>query len=388
MSRRLVVLMTTALLAAACGGSGGSPAPSYPASIGATEGALSLVAWAGYVENGSTSPDVDWVTPFEKATGCKVSVTTGGTSNEMVQLIQKGEYDGVSASGNASLRLIASGDAAPVNVDLVPNYKDVIPALKDQPYNTVKGVHYGIPHGRGANVLAWRTDLVNPAPTKWADIFDPSSPYKGKISVYDDPIYIADAAIVLMKTRPDLKITNPYELDDAQFKAAVELLKGQRPLIGEYWTDASKQIQAITSGTLVAGTTWQYQVNTMVGASPAVPVSAILPEEGSSGWSDTWMVYSKAKHPNCMYKWLDWVISPDVNAQIAVYWGEAPSNAKSCAIADAASPGHCATFHAQDEAYFDRVFEWTVPQADCGDSRGKVCKDYSEWLKAWTEIKG
>ena len=71
--------------------------------------------------------------------------------------MRTGEYDGVSASGNATARLVAAGDVDPVNVDLVPNYKTIFSDLKDQPYNTFDGVHYGIPHGRGANLLMWNS---------------------------------------------------------------------------------------------------------------------------------------------------------------------------------------------------------------------------------------
>lgn len=166
------------------------------------------------------------------------------------------------------------------------------------------------------------------------------------------------------------------------------LLKTQRGLIGEYWSDATKQIQSFTTGTTVVGTTWQYQVNAMAAAAPPVPVKAIKPKEGSTGWSDTWMIASKAKHPNCMYKWMDYIISPKANADVTVYFGEAPVSAKACVEAEKQSAGHCAAFHAEDEAYYKDVYYWNTPTKDSGDSRGKVCKDYSEWTKAWTEIKG
>ena len=171
-----------------------------------------------------------------------------GTSDEMVDLMRTGEYDGVSASGNASLRLIDGGDVAPINTDLVPNYKTVFSDLKDQPYNTVDGVNYGIPHGRGANLLMWNSNDVKPAPTSWDVMLDPNKAkqYSGKISAYDDPIYIADAAVYLKAHQPDLGITNPYELDENQFNAAVDLLKQQKPYVGEYWSDALKQISSFT----------------------------------------------------------------------------------------------------------------------------------------------
>jgi len=383
----LLAALTAVLsfLAAGCGGGdSSSEGPKALESVGDGEGQVNLIAWAGYVESGQTDPKVDWVTPFTQETGCKVNVKTGNTSDEMVTLMRTGNYDGVSASGDATLRLIAGGDVAPVNTDLIPNYADVFAELKDQKHNSVEGQMYGIPHGRGANLLMWRTDMVEPAPDSWGAVFDPNSPYKGKVTAYDNPIYIADAALYLMKTKPDLGIENPYELDDKQFNAAVDLLKQQRTIIGEYWSDYTKEQAAFASGNSVIGTTWQVIANLLV--ADKAKVQTVLPKEGATGWSDTWMISSTAKNPNCMYKWMNHIVSPKANAEVAEWFGEAPSNAKSCDLT--AAKDHCAVYHADDEAYFDRVWYWTTPQKDCGDDRGEVCKDYSEWVQAWTEIKG
>ncbi|MEU5989518.1 ABC transporter substrate-binding protein [Spirillospora sp. NPDC047418] len=386
------------LTAAACGddgsggkasgaGQGGFTVPKIPMrqSLGAGEGEVNLVAWAGYAEDGSNDPKVDWVTPFEKQTGCKVNTKVAGTSDEMVTLMKTGEYDAVSASGDASLRLIASGTVAPVNTKLVPNYADVFAGLKMQPWNSVNGVSYGIPHGRGANLLMWRTDTVKPAPDSWGAVFDANSPYKGKITAYDSPIYIADAALYLMSAKPELGIKNPYALDQKQFDAAVGLLKTQRGLVGEYWSDYTKEVQAFKSGDSVLGTTWQVIAN--LAESEKAPVEVALPKEGSTGWSDTWMVAAKAKHPDCAYKWLDWIVSPKANAQVAEWFGEAPANAKACR--ETSDKSFCDTFHATDENYFSKVHFWTTPIAQCLDGRTNVrCVDYSKWTQAWTAIKG
>jgi putative spermidine/putrescine transport system substrate-binding protein len=381
-------------IAAGCGDSGSSGGSSTSvkpgsdakpmAKLGAGEGQVNIIAWAGYAEDGSTDPKVDWVTPFEKQTGCQVNVKVGNTSDEMVTLMRTGRYDGVSASGDATLRLIAGGDVAPVNTDLVPNYKDVYAGLKNKAFNSVDGQMYGIPHGRGANILMWNSKKITTPLDSWAAVFTDAGQYKGKVTAYDSPIYIADAALFLKATQPDLKIDNPYELDDKQFQAAVDLLKQQRQNIGEYWSDYTKEQQAFANGNTTVGTTWQVIANLL--EADKVPVKTTLPKEGSTGWSDTWMISSKAKHPNCMYKWMDWIISPKVNAQVAEWFGEAPSNSKSCQYTE--NKDHCKIFHAADEAYFDRVSFWTTPRTQCGDSRGNVCKDYSQWVQAWTEIKG
>jgi len=379
-----------ALVLSACSsGGGGTPAPSLPTAIGDGEGALTVLAWPGYVENGGTDPAVDWVKPFEDATGCKVTVQVFGTSDEAFSLFTTNpdKFDVISASGDASLRLVRAGYVQPVNVDLVKNYADIFPALKDKPYNTVDGVHYGIPHGRGSNLLMWRTDNVTPAPTSWAQMFDPSSSFAGKVSVYDAPIYIADAAVVLMKTKPELGIKNPYALDDTQFAAAVDLLKQQKPMISQYWVDYTKQMDAFRNGDATVGTTWQVITNLLQGETPAVPVDVIKPPEGATGWSDTWMINSKTKHLNCAYKFIDHIVSPEVNIQIAEWFGEAPGNSKACALA--VNPDHCKIFHADDEAFWKDVWYWQTPEAKCVDGRtDKTCKDFDAWVKAWTEIKG
>ena len=392
-----VVAVVAALALAGCGstaggGGGSSAAPGgmqVPAlkaldKLGTPEGEVNVLAWPGYVENGSNDPKVDWVTDFEKSSGCKVNIKTFGTSDEAVQLMRTGQYDVVSASGDATLRLIAAGDVEPVNTSLITNYPDIFNALKMKPWNSVNGVAYGIPHGRGANLLMYRTDLVKPAPDSWSAVFDQAGAQKGKVTAYDSPIYIADAALYLMATKPDLKIKNPYALDDTQLAAAVDLLKAQKANVGEYWSDYLKEIQAFKNGTSTVGTTWQVIANLAKGEK--APVEAFLPKEGATGWSDTWMVGAKSQHKTCAYKLIDHLVSPKVNAQIAEYFGEAPGNRKACA--ETVDKNHCATFHAEDEAYFSKVHYWTTPIATCLDGRTDVkCTDYATWSKAWTEIR-
>ena len=384
----MAAVSAAALVLAGCGSSNSSssglPKVDMLKELGKGEGQVNIVAWAGYVENGSTDPKVDWVTDFEKSTGCKVNVKNGATSDDMVALMKTGEYDVVSASGDASLRLIYGGDVAPVNTKLIPNYADIFDNLKMQPWNSVDGVAYGIPHGRGANLLAYRTDIVKPAPTSWGAVFDVNSPYKGKITAYDSPIYIADAALYLMATQPDLGIKYPYALDQKQFDASVALLKAQKPLVGEYWGDYLKHVASLKSGATVLGTTWQVNINLAQGEG--TKVEGIKPSEGSTGWSDTWMISSKSKHPNCAYQWMNHIASPAANAAVAEWFGEAPSNAKSCDMT--ADKNHCATFHAADDAYWKDVYYWNTPTEQCLDGRkDEKCVPYAEWVKAWSSLR-
>jgi len=382
------------LALAGCGGSdsGGSSsaspaAPSasaYAGPVSEGEGQLSVLAWPGYAEDGSTDPAVDWVTPFEKQTGCQVDVKTFGTSNEAFDLFKKGGYDVVSASGDASLRLVYGDLVQPVNTSLVPNYADIFPGLKDKAWNTVDGVNYGIPHGRGANLLLYNMKAQQTEPTSWKDMWEADSPLTGKIAPYDDAIYIADAAVYLMATQPDLGIQNPYSLDQTQFDAAIALLQQQKPLVAEYWADYAKQANGLATGSIVQGQGWQLTAN--VANADGEKVGAVKPDEGTTGWSDTWMVAKDTSNINCAYQWLDYIVSPEVNAQIAEYFGEAPANEKSCALT--ANEDHCAQFHADTEEFWNNVWYWTTPTEKCLDGRTDVtCVPYKDWVAAWTSLR-
>jgi putative spermidine/putrescine transport system substrate-binding protein len=365
-----------------------SVGPSLPTDLGSTQGqTINVLAWPGYVENGSTDKTVDWVTDFEKQSGCTVKPQIFGTSDEAYTLFSTNptQYDIVSASGDASLRLVRGGFVQPVNLALFKNYPDIFPALKNKPYNTVDGVAYGVPHGRGSNLLMWRTDQITPAPTTWAQMFDPKNGYK--VSIYDAPIYIADAAVVLMKTKPELNIKNPYALDDNQFAAAVALLMQQKPSVTQRWTDYTKQITDFETGNSNVGTTWQIITNLLQAEKPPVKVNVIKPAEGATGWSDTWMINSKTKNLACAYAYIDYLVSPAINAKIAEWFGEAPANSKSCALT--VDPNHCKIFYANDDAFWSDIWYWQTPTAECVDGRTDVkCKGFDDWIKAWTDIKG
>jgi putative spermidine/putrescine transport system substrate-binding protein len=380
------------LAACSSGGSGGGgsgkatpPAMEALSALGDGEGEVNILAWAGYAEDGSTDPAVDWVTPFESETGCKANVQVADTSDSMFEKMGTGDFDVVSASGDSSLRMIYAGKVAPVNTELLTNYADVPDFQKMQTWNSVGDAAYGMPHGWGAQLLGYRTDKVTPAPDSWSVVFDPKSAYSGKITDYDSPTDgIAAAAVYLMSTQPDLKITNPYALDKTQFDAAVSLLTAQQPQVASYWASYADAQKALENGSTEVGSTWQIIIN--LAKADEAPVESVLPKEGATGWADTWMVDAKSPHPNCAYQWMNWVTKPDVQAQIAEWFGEAPANTKACALTT--DPAHCETFHAEDESYFKKIWFWSTPQSDCLDGRTDVkCIPYSEWGKAWSSIK-
>jgi putative spermidine/putrescine transport system substrate-binding protein len=349
-------------------------------SVGKGEGHLNLIAWEGYAQP-------EWVKPFEKQTGCQVNTKYAGTSSEMVSLMANGgggQYDLVSASGDADLRLIYAGDVRPININLMPSWKQFHPFLKAPGFNTIGGKHYGVSYEFGPNVLLYSTKVFQKAPTSWSVLY--SKKFAGRITVPDNPIQIADAALYLSKTKPSLGITDPYELTTPQFNAAVSLLKSEHPLIKKYWALASQEISLFQSKTTVVGAAWPYQTNTLRAAN--VAVADTIPSQGATGWADTWMLATKAPDPNCAYKWMQWVTTPKVQAEEAVYFGETPANKLACPIMDKLQKGACAAYHANaPESYFKTIKFWKTPLAQCGNGKND-CVPFQQWVTAWTQIVG
>ncbi len=405
LGRGAIALVALALVASACsndssssdaGGDGGATPVS---SIGPGEGALNLIAWVGYTEDGTTAgyENYDWVTPFEKDTGCKVNVKYADSSDEMYNLMtsQAGQWDGVSASGDSSNRLIASGAVSAIDPSLF-DFTDVIAPLNpttgsDNSHYVVDGNIYGVPWMYGPNFLMYNSDVVKPAPTSWDVVFETTlngqpNPYKGKITAYDFPIYIADAAIYLMAHQPDLGITDPYALTEDQLNAAVELLKGQSTLIDKYWAAYTTEIDGFSNGSMVAGTAWPVNLSLVELDHPEV--MPVEPSEGMSGWADTWMMSSSAPDPNCMLEWMQYSQQPEVQAETAEYYGAAASNTAACPIlrkslqkqfdfgyaVDTVRYGYCG-----DEQFLNDLWLWRTPQSPT---------DYSEWQQKWIEIRG
>jgi putative spermidine/putrescine transport system substrate-binding protein len=356
---------------------------SMPTKIGKGEGSLNLIEWSAY-------SDPSFANTFEKQTGCIIHRKDAGTSNEMVALMRTGggggggQYDLVSASGDASLRLIYGGDVQPVNVNLIPSWKDFLPAFKSPGHNTVKGVHYGVSVQWGPNTLIYNTSKVKPAPSGWASIYD--GKYKGKLTVPNNPIQIADAALYLEQTKPSLGIKDPYELTQDQLNAAVSLLKSQKPNLKRYWNYAADEITSFKNGDVWMGAGWPYQ--TLQLQASKAPIKEIVPLP-TTGWADTWMLAKKAPHPNCAYMWMKYVTTPAVEAKQALVFGETPVNPKACPYMNKIQAGSCAKYHLNEPAsYYNKIKFWKTPVAQCGWKPGNDCMDYNAWQRAWTTITG
>jgi putative spermidine/putrescine transport system substrate-binding protein len=355
-------------------------------SLGAGEGEVSIVAWAGYIERGETDPNYDWVTKFEADSGCKVTVKTANTSDEMVALMNEGGFDLVTASGDASLRLIAGKRVQPINTALIPSWSSIDERLQNAAWHTVDGTHYGTPYVWGANVLMYNTEVFgDKPPTSWNVVFEEmdlpdGKSNKGRVQAYDGPIYVADAALYLMKHKPELGITDPYALNEDQYKAALDLLRVQRTLVGRYWHDAFIQMDDFKNEGVVASSSWPFMVNVL--KAEGAKVASTFPEEGITGWADTTMLHADSPHPNCAYMWMEHSLSPKVQGDVSAWFGTVPSVPAACKGNELLTDEGCA---ANGYEEFDKIRFWRTPTAKC---EAGECVPYYRWVSDYVGVIG
>ncbi len=354
--------------------------------IGPGEGAVDIVAWPGYIERGETDPAYDWVTDFEAKTGCKVRVKTAGTSDEMVALMNEGGFDLVTASGDASLRLIYGKRVQEINIDLIPSWNTIDPRLQNAPWHTVDGKHYGVPYQWGSNVLMYNSEVFPEPPRSWSVVFveqtlPDGKSNKGRVQAFDGPIYIADAALYLMAHRPELGIKDPYELNEEQYKAALDLLRQQRKIVHRYWHDPFVQIDDFVNEGVVASSSWPFQVNLL--ESKGFPIGSTIPEEGATGWADTTMMHVDAPHPNCAYMWLEHSLNKKLQGDLAAWFGSVPVVPAACEGNELLGPDGCKKNGIDN---FDRIHFWKTPRAQC-ETQG-TCVPYYRWVTDYIAILG
>ncbi len=356
-------------------------------SIGTGEGQVNIVAWPGYIERGQTDKNYDWVTGFEQETGCKVQVKTASTSDEMVSLMNEGGFDLVTASGDASLRIIMGDRVQPINTDLIPSWDTIDERLKESPWHTVDGVHYGVPYQWGANVLMYNTETFkDQPPTSWRVVFEEmelpdGTSNVGRVQAFDGAIYIADAALYLKFHQPELGIDDPYELNPEQYKAALDLLREQRKLVGRYWHDAFVQIDDFTNEGVIASSAWPFQANIL--KAQGEPVATVIPKEGATGWADTTMMHSEAANPNCAYKWMEHSLNPKLQGDLASWFGSVPVVLEACKDNELLGENGCETNGLQN---FERISFWRTPVSNCSDPAG--CVPYYRWVTDYIAILG
>jgi len=360
----IAAVLAMAVVVGACGddNNDNSSSTTGPDINAQGEGQLNTVNWEGYT-------DSSFVKGFEKETGCKVKDTLAGSSDEMYTKFRSGgggQYDLASFSGDASLRAIKSGSVAVLDTSKLTNYPNLAKKLQVPTFNTIDGKHYGLSFMWGANVLIYNADKVKPAPTSWAITYDPK--YKGKVTVPNNPIQIADPALQFFGQK------DPYSIDQATLDKVKNKLSEQKPLVRKYWVLATDFEDLFKSGDATLGAGWPLMTNDLKKAG--MNVKEVLPKEGVTGWADSWMLSKNAKHPICAYKYMNYVTRPDIQAKVADVTAYSPANLKTCEVVGAE---RCKELHVRDENYYSAIKYWKTPVAPT---------NYREWTDTWNQVLG
>ncbi|MFF5206543.1 extracellular solute-binding protein [Streptosporangium sp. NPDC000396] len=347
-----------------------SPSPSPSASIGESEGTLRMLTFQDHVEYGAASSKVDWLTPFERQTGCRVRLDRVETSVEMAEQFSRTPYDVVSPSPDLAGRLMAEGKVATIDTGLIEAYKDIPKRLRELPAVRRGDRVYGVPYLWGINEIMYEGERPR----------GPEALYTASRSaIRDNPMSIADAALALKGFRPELKIDDPFQLTPAQLDAAEKLLAERDGPERVYWKESSLDvIRAFAAEGVRIAQALPYDLDVFKRAGR--PVKAL--EAPMTGWVDSWMVVAGNASPNCAYKWLNWVSSPEAQGQASDWTWLAPANLKAC---DGRARRVCEAYHARDAGRLRSIHFAVRPSKDCGGQGGE-CTDYTEWEERWKQL--
>jgi spermidine/putrescine-binding protein len=259
---------------------------------------LTMIIWEGYTSDSFTIP-------WEEANDANVEATFAGSGDEMFAAMQGGggsNYDMVSASSDLPQRLYDAGLLAEIDPAKLTNFPDLYEQFQKPPYITFDDKLYGVNFAWGPTILLYNPDAIPEAPTSWNALLDEQ--YSGKIATWNYPLQIAQYALLL-----DPKPEDPFMLDDEQLAQVKDLLIKQRPLIRKYWDLGGEVAELFLNGEVVIGDGWPWITLQIRGSEGSV--AEATPDEGVTGWSDSWCISSKAANYDLALKWADYMIGPE-----------------------------------------------------------------------------
>jgi spermidine/putrescine-binding protein len=259
---------------------------------------LTMIIWEGYTSESFTEP-------WEEANDATVEATFAGTGDEMFAAMQGSggtTYDMVSASSDLPQRLYDAGLLMEIDPSKLSNFTDLYEQFQKPPYITFDDKLYGVNFAWGPTIMLYNTEEIAEAPTSWNALLDEQ--YSGKITTWNYPLQIAQYALLL-----DPKPEDPFMLDDEQLAQVKDILVQQRPLVRKYWDLGGEVAELFLNGEVVIGDGWPWITLQIQGSEGAV--AEATPDEGVTGWSDSWCISSEAANPELALKWADYMIGPE-----------------------------------------------------------------------------
>lgn len=304
------------LILGGCGKSGGESASQSASSK--EDNKLYVYNWGEYI-------DEDTITQFEDETGIQVVYDLFETNEEMYPVIEAGavKYDVVCPSDYMIQRMIANNMLAEINLDNVPNYKEIGQEYLDIAKGFDPENKYSVPYCWGTMGILYNTKMIKelgvPAPTKWSDLWDER--LKGEILMQNS---VRDAFTVALKMQGySLNTTDKDELAEAR-----DLLISQKPLVQAYVIDQvrDKMIGEEAAVGVIYSGEMLYIQNEVADQGKDFTLEYVIPEEGTNYWIDSWVIPANAEHKENAEKWIDFMCRPEIAKQNFEYLTYATPN--------------------------------------------------------------
>ncbi len=319
---------------------------------------LTMIIWEGYTSD-------SFAAPWEEANDAKIEATFAGSGDEMFAAMQGGggsTYDMVSASSDLPQRLYDAGLLAEIDPSKLSNYPDLYEQFQKPPYITFEDKLYGVNFAWGPTVLLYNPDQIAEAPTTWNALLDEQ--YSGKIATWNYPLQIAQYALLL-----DPKPEDPFLLDDEQLAQVKDILVKQRPLIRKYWDLGGEVAELYLNGEVVISDGWTWitlQIRDSEGS-----VAEATPEEGVTGWSDSWCISSKAANHDLALNWANYMIGPEGQLGVIENLNYSITNKK--VVASLPEDVRANLRMTDVPAEYAKIHMW------------KFVPNYDKWVQVWQE---
>lgn len=339
MKLKLLGLAVTVLVLASCGKKEADSAP--VAAAAEEEKVLNVYNWSDYI-----APDT--LAKFEKETGIKVTYDVFDSNEVLETKLVTGNtgYDVVVPSLTFLSRQIQAGVFMPLDKSKLPNLANMDPAIQANIAKLDAGNTHSVNYlwgttGIGYNVKKIKEIFGDTAPVdSWALVFDPANLAKLKAC----GVYFLDTPSEIIP--PVLKYLGeePNSFDPAVIAKAEARLNELRPSITQF--HSSEYINALANGDACVAVGWSgdiFQAATRAEeANNGVEIAYVIPKEGAPMWFDMMAIPKDAKHPQNAHAFINFILRPEIAAEISNYVAYASANKAALANIDAelkANPG-------------------------------------------------
>ena len=332
----------------------------FPGTAEAKNCTLRIIGWEGYMDSSFTEQ-------FEQQYGCKVIPTYAGSSDEMYAKIKasKGKtYDLVTASGDLTKRLYDANLVETIDLTKVPYYKDLFPIFQKPVYNTFDGQPHGVSIAWGPDFLIYDTSVVKTEPTTWDILYKPE--YKGKVSLPDYPIFNADVA--LWKGNSDIYKLSKDKLTN-DIKPNLLPLRSQ---VRKFWNSQGELAQLFLNKEIALAWGWPVAIEELKRAN--FPVGATIPKEGTTGWSDSWMLLKGSPNKDIAHAWMNYMLTGAAQKPMTEVTGYWPVSQQ---VLPLLTEQQRKDSHLEDiDNYYSQIHFWETVQ------------NYDDWVALWNEFRG